>query len=160
MVFVAANDILKRTFGMELVELHSTSQDADISQKDAEMLKNAGVKKKGVSRRWPAAPARSLTLLTAASTGTKSYILRSLLDPSLIQKATAPDPDIRELEQAEFPDENEEFAEDDNPVGTRSTGSIFAWHSSDQLASVGILYVILALILVEGRSISDSERSL
>ncbi|KAI0660108.1 MAGE family-domain-containing protein [Cubamyces menziesii] len=139
MVFVAANDILKRTFGMELVELHSTSQDADISQKDAEMLKNAGVKKK------------------AASTGTKSYILRSLLDPSLIQKATAPDPGIRELEQAEFPDENEEFAEDDNPVGTRSTGSIFAWHSSDQLASVGILYVILALILVEGRSINDND---
>ncbi|KAH9896018.1 MAGE family-domain-containing protein [Cubamyces lactineus] len=149
MVFAAANDILKRTFGMELVELHSTSQDADISQKDAEMLKNAGVKKK--------APTRRLTVRTAASTGTKSYILRSLLDPSLIQRATAPDPDIRELEQVEFPDENEEFAEDDNPVGTRSTGSIVAWHSSDQLASVGILYVILALILVEGRSINDND---
>ncbi len=53
-------------------------------------------------------------------------------------------------------DENEEFAEDDNPIGQRSTGSIFAWHGSEQLASTGILYVILALILVEGRVISDS----
>ncbi|KAL7278017.1 hypothetical protein ACG7TL_007977 [Trametes sanguinea] len=138
-VYAAANDILKRTFGMELVELHSSSPDNEINEKDAEMLKTAGLKKK------------------AASTGTKSYILRSTLDPALIEKACAPDAEIRELEQAENPDENEEFAEDDNPVGTRSTGSIFAWHHADQLAPVGILYVILALILVEGRSINDND---
>ena len=60
MVFAAANDILKRTFGMELVELHSASQDADISQKDAEMLKNTGVKKKGMLRRRSADPTRRL----------------------------------------------------------------------------------------------------
>ena len=63
---------------------------------------------------------------------------------------------LGELEQQENRDENQEFAEDDNPIGTRSTGSIFAWHNADQLASVGILYVVLALILVEGRVISDS----
>ncbi|KAI9065678.1 MAGE-domain-containing protein [Trametes sanguinea] len=138
-VYAAANEILKRTFGMELVELQSSSPDNDINEKDAEMLKTTGLKKK------------------AASTGTKSYILRSTLDPALIEKACAPDAEIRELEQAENPDENEEFAEDDNPVGIRSTGSIFAWHHADQLASVGILYVILALILVEGRSINDND---
>ena len=74
----------------------------------------------------------------------------------MIELACSPDADIRELEQQENRDENQEFAEDDNPIGTRSTGSIFAWHNADQLASVGILYVILALILVEGRVISDS----
>lgn len=83
-------------------------------------------------------------------------MLRSLLDPALVEQACAPDAEIRELEQKEHVDENEEFAEDDNPIGQRSTGSIFAWHGSDQLASTGILYVILALILVEGRVISDS----
>ncbi|KAI9057984.1 hypothetical protein FKP32DRAFT_1289202 [Trametes sanguinea] len=31
-------------------------------------------------------------------------------------------------------------------VGIRSTGSIFAWYHADKLASIGILYVILALI--------------
>lgn len=137
-VFAAANGILRDTFGMELVELHSTSADKDISEKDAEMLKATGAKKK------------------ATATGTKNYILRSLLDAALIEKASAPDAEIRELEQSEHPDANEEFAEDDNKVGTRSIGSIFAWQHADQLASVGILYVILALILVEGRVISDS----
>ncbi|KAI0367842.1 MAGE-domain-containing protein [Pilatotrama ljubarskyi] len=138
-VFAAANDILQKTFGMELVELHTTTHDKEIDEKDAEMLKTAVLKKK------------------AASTGTKTYILRSTLNPALIEKACMPDAEIRELEQTEHPDENEEFAEDDNPIGTRSTGSIFAWHSADQLPSVGILYVILALILVEGRSIADND---
>ncbi|KAI0820903.1 MAGE family-domain-containing protein [Trametes gibbosa] len=138
-VFAAANAILQKTFGMELVELHSTTADKEISEKDAEMLKTAGVKKK------------------ATSTGTKNYILRSQLDPAIIEKALSPDAEIRELEQSEHPDANEEFAEDDNPIGTRSTGSIFAWHNADQLPSVGILYVILALILVEGRVINDND---
>lgn len=100
------------------------------------------------------------TAQLAAPTGTKSYILRTCLDPSLVELACTPDAEIRELEQQENPDEAEEFAEEDNPVGTQSTGSIFAWHGSDQLASVGILYVILSLILVEGRVISDSKPSL
>ncbi|KAH9850455.1 MAGE family-domain-containing protein [Lenzites betulinus] len=138
-VFAAANAILQKTFGMELVELHSTAADKEISEKDAEMLKTAGVKKK------------------ATSTGTKNYILRSVLDAAIIEKALSPDADIRELEQSEHPDANEEFAEDDNTIGTRSTGSIFAWHNADQLPSVGILYVILALILVEGRVINDND---
>ncbi|KAI0764243.1 MAGE family-domain-containing protein [Trametes elegans] len=138
-VFSAANNLLQKTFGMELVELQSTAPDKEISEKDAEMLKTAGLKKK------------------VTSTGMKQYILRSTLDPLLIEKACSPDAEIRELEQAENLDANEEFAQDDNPVGTRSTGSIFAWHHADQLASVGILYTILALILVEGRVINDND---
>ncbi|KAI0767717.1 MAGE family-domain-containing protein [Fomes fomentarius] len=138
-VLPLANEILGTTFGMELVELQSMPSDKDISEKDADLLKNTGVKKK------------------AASTGTKQYILRSTLDPTLIQLACTPDPEIRELEQKEHTDENEEFAEDDNPIGTRSTGSIFAWGTADQLPSIGILYVILALILVEGRVMSDGD---
>ncbi|KAI0667533.1 MAGE family-domain-containing protein [Trametes maxima] len=138
-VFAAANDILQKAFGMALVELHSTPNDKEISEKDAEMLKNTGVKRK------------------SASTGTKNYILRSTLDAALIEKACTPDPEIRELEQGENPDANEEFAEDDNPVGTRSTGSLFAWHTADELASAGVLYVVLALILVEGKVISDND---
>ncbi|EJF59467.1 hypothetical protein DICSQDRAFT_172060 [Dichomitus squalens LYAD-421 SS1] len=110
-----------------------------MSEKDADLLKTTGVKKK------------------AAPTGTKTYILRSFLDTALIEQACAPDAEIREIEQKEHVDENEEFAEDDNSVGQRSTGSIFSWHASDQLAATGILYVVLALILVEGRVVSDGD---
>ncbi|TFK80919.1 MAGE-domain-containing protein [Polyporus arcularius HHB13444] len=138
-VLEAANNILQQTFGMELVELHTMPTEKDMSDKDKELLKQTGVKKK------------------ATTTGTKTYILRSTLDPALIELACSPDADIRELEQKENRDDNQEFAEDDNPIGTRSTGSIFAWQNADQLPSIGILYVILALILVEGRVISDND---
>lgn len=80
-----------------------------------------------------------------------------MLDPVLIQAATVRDGALLEVEQAEKLVASDDEVEYDNHTGTRSTGSIFAWHSSDQLGSVGMLYVILALILVHGRTVSDSE---
>ncbi|CAL1701870.1 unnamed protein product [Somion occarium] len=137
-VYSRAQDILRKTFGMELVELQSRSEgDDDPNQKE----KNAmGLKKK------------------ATSSGTKTYILRSMLDPALIERACAPNSAILNVEQTEgkvgtYNDDDD----DDNRVGTRSTGSIFAWHHADELGSVGILYVILALVLVNGRAISDND---
>lgn len=87
----------------------------------------------------------------AAPTGTKTYILRSILDPALIELAAKQDEDILVLEQ----DEN--GANDDTEDVSPSTGAIFSWQSSDQLGSIGLLYVILSLILVNGKAILDSE---
>lgn len=36
-------------------------------------------------------------------------------------------------------------------------GSIISWSTCDQLASLGILYVVLALILVNGKTMSDAD---
>ncbi|GBE88892.1 Melanoma-associated antigen G1 [Sparassis crispa] len=142
-VMERAQDILHKVFGMELVELQARPEpDKDANDKDAELLKGTGVKKR------------------AAPTGTKTYILRSVLAPSIIERACAPNAEIRAAEQADRADavaEDENDDDDDNRVGKRSTGSIFAWHAADQLGSVGMLYVILALILVEGKVISDND---
>ena len=46
-VLAAANQILQRTFGMELVEMQAMPTDKDMSEKDADLLKTTGVKKKG-----------------------------------------------------------------------------------------------------------------
>ena len=70
----------------------------------------------------------------ATQSGTKSYILRSSLDLDLVQVANRPDAALRELEQTENADENEELAEDDNPVGAHSTGSILSASSSAALS--------------------------
>lgn len=51
---------------------------------------------------------------------------------------------------------NDADDEDEDANNVKSTGSIFAWYKADQVGSVGILHVILALILVNGRAISDS----
>jgi hypothetical protein len=70
--------------------------------------------------------------------------LRSLLDPELIRLASIPDEDIRTQELADA-------VNDELPV----SGTILAWQTSDQMASYGTLYVILSLILVNGKTIAD-----
>ncbi|KAH8105337.1 MAGE-domain-containing protein [Cristinia sonorae] len=135
-VFSRAQDILRKTFGMEMVELRPRAEAEDsTTAKEKEAM---NIKKK------------------AAVAGTKTFILRSVLDPGLIQAAVARDDELLQVEQAEKLVASDDEVEYDNTLGTYSTGSIFAWHSSDQLGSIGILYVILALILVNGRSLSDN----
>jgi hypothetical protein len=88
---------------------------------------------------------------TAVSQGSKTYILRSTLDPALIERAAVTNKRIFEVEAADAPDDV-----DDAEPGARTYGSLIAWNGADQLAALGILYVILALILVSGKVISDS----
>ena len=71
-----------------------------------------------------------------------------MLSPKLIELAAAPDDEIRLLEQAER-GPNDDIDDHDEGMPP-STGAIFAWQSSDQLGSLGILHVILALILMVG----------
>ncbi|THG96099.1 hypothetical protein EW026_g5671 [Hermanssonia centrifuga] len=111
-VFTRAQEILRKTFGMELVELQTRVEEKDDEQKKD--LEKLGIKKK------------------TASTNTKTFILRSVLHPSLIEIAASPDDDILRVDQAD--------------------------HTEDDVGDeVGVLYVILALILVNGKTISDSE---
>lgn len=86
---------------------------------------------------------------TVAASGSKSYILRSILDPIILDHAAITDQDIYEQEIEDLPD-----GADDAALVTY--GSIISWSDADQLGSLGILYVTLALILVSGRVIADS----
>ena len=90
-------------------------------------------------------------ICVAVSQGSKTYILRSTLDTVLIERASATNKRILEVEAADAPDDV-----DDAEPGARTYGSLIAWNGADQLATLGILYVILALILVSGKVITDS----
>ncbi|KZT00092.1 MAGE-domain-containing protein [Laetiporus sulphureus 93-53] len=144
LVLARAQDILRKTFGMELHELQTRGakleKDKDANSKESELLKNTGVRKR------------------AAPIGTKAYILRSVLDPAIIERACAPDADILAIEREDMANNDEVYTdEDDDGPCTRSVGSILAWERSDELGSVGVLYTILALILVDGRVMRDND---
>lgn len=154
MVFIRAQEILRRTFGVEMVELQSRAalaqgaDDAEPAQADTKK----GKKPAGAGKR-------------AGGGGTKAYILRSLLDPALIALANAPDRELRRLETAHAEPAHADFAElydgdDEDDSAALSTGAILAWDRSDEVASIGVLYLVLAFILVEGRVIRDREPSL
>jgi hypothetical protein len=140
-----ANKELKKMFGYEIVELASRA-DREKDILGVAMQTDDEPKKKGVlplNLRF----VRSfiLTLVLASS---KQYILRSVLDPELIRVACTPDDDIRTQEEADAT-----MLDEDVPI----TGSIIAWQTSDQVASYGTLCVILSLILVNGKTISDCK---
>ena len=83
--------------------------------------------------------------------GSKTYILRSTLDPVLVECASQTNKRILEAEAADAPD-----GVDGAEPGMRTYGSLIAWNNADQLSALGILHVILALILVSGKVISHS----
>ena len=84
--------------------------------------------------------------------------LAAALHPQLIALAVSPSNDIKAVEQAHHLGEPES-QDDDDDIGVRSTntGAILKWENADQLSAVGILYVVLALVLVHGRAISDAD---
>ncbi|KAK0471361.1 MAGE-domain-containing protein [Armillaria novae-zelandiae] len=142
-VLQLAQATLQKTFGMELVELRSRTElgrDGTGGDDDLEEARKAvGVKKKGA-------------LATSAAAGSKSYILRSVLNPAIIEEAAQVSEKILEEEALE-----EDDNDDDDERGVRSYGSLISWSHTDQIGSLGILYIILALILVSGRVLSDAE---
>ncbi|KAJ7102475.1 MAGE-domain-containing protein [Mycena belliarum] len=143
-VFSSAQTILRTTLGMEMVELRSRAElDKDTAppgtnkEGDLEEARKAtGVKKK------------------AAAAGSKTYILRSTLNEAIIKEAAITHEAILEAEAADAPSDDED---DDDFGGSAAYGSIISWSAADQLGSLGVLYVILALILVSGRVVGDQD---
>ena len=90
--------------------------------------------------------------------GSKTYILRSFLDPALIALTNVPDRELRWLEAARAEPAHEDFAalyDDEDDEDGSATGTIFTWGLSNEVASIGILSLVLAFILVEGCVIRD-----
>ncbi|TFK51291.1 MAGE-domain-containing protein [Heliocybe sulcata] len=130
-VLEQAQMILRKTFGMELVELRSRAGLEQEDNANADGEERTGLKKK------------------AAAAGSKTYILRSVLSATIIEQAGLTDADILEEEAVDMPE-----GDDDEEV-YRTYGSIISWSHSDQLQAIGILYTILALILVNGKALDD-----
>lgn len=85
--------------------------------------------------------------------GSKTYILRSTLDPILVEHAALTNETLLELE---FGENTANEADDDDDEMLKTYGSIISWSAADQLSLLGILYVVLALILIHGRQMPDS----
>ncbi|KAG2044095.1 MAGE family-domain-containing protein, partial [Suillus americanus] len=141
-VLERAQKLLRKTFAMELVELQSRNyreQDNIVAGDDLQEARNAtGVKKKS-------------KLQPSAAAGSKTYILRSVLDPIIIEEAACTD---ERLYEEQIADCQEDGDDDDMP---RSYGCIISWSTTDQVGALGVLHVILAIILASGRSMTDLE---
>ncbi|EJD38184.1 MAGE-domain-containing protein [Auricularia subglabra TFB-10046 SS5] len=140
-VFDKTQSTLRKTFGFELVELVSRNERERILHgKEPELATQDGKKK------------------AAQPTTTKQYVLRSSLEPELIAAASVIDRELAALEAAErAEDEQLGLARDEtDPV---PEGSILAQLDYDTMGphSLGVLHVVLALIVVSGRTINEFQ---
>ncbi|PFH49186.1 hypothetical protein AMATHDRAFT_5156 [Amanita thiersii Skay4041] len=130
---------------MELIELPTRaniSQDPDGPGDELDVAcRTAGVRRK------------------VTTAGSKTYMLRSTLDPQLLEIAARTDERILEIEAGEAPSDDDSDDDDllEGGYTPRFYGSIISWTHGEQPGAIGILYVILALILVHGRVIRDMD---
>ncbi|KAJ7842274.1 hypothetical protein B0H14DRAFT_3086699 [Mycena olivaceomarginata] len=104
----------------------------------------------GMARARRAAPAtQNQDDLDEARKAAGPYILRSVLNERLIEEAALTREEIMEEDAADAPSDDD----DDDGIGSGATayGSIISWSSADHVGALGVLYVVLALILVSGR---------
>lgn len=136
---------------MEMVELRSRAELNKDAEDVEETPEGTAPKKKGQSRKFIVLIAcieRVYSGVTAAG-GSKAYILRSTLHPTIIEHAALTDAGILEAE-------SEQVINADDEEEPQNYGSIISWSTTEELQLSGILYVVLTLILVSGRVITDS----
>ncbi|KAF8191872.1 hypothetical protein K438DRAFT_871860 [Mycena galopus ATCC 62051] len=90
-----------------------------------------------------------------APPSSKTYILRSILNEHLIEEEALTREELMEEEAADAPADEDEGDE----IGSEATayGSIISWSSADHVGAFGVLYVVLAHILVSGRVMGDHD---
>ncbi|EJT98142.1 hypothetical protein DACRYDRAFT_102028 [Dacryopinax primogenitus] len=133
-VFAAAQETLKDTFGMELVA-----------------LKTAGHRERLVLEEADEAPdANGVTRKKIVPAGPRAWILRSCLSESIISAAAERDQSTAEAEEDEWL-----HLPDDPLRPERAPGTLIAWQSADDVGLQGLMFVILSLMLVNGRSMPD-----
>jgi melanoma-associated antigen len=164
-----AQHTLRSTFGVELVELQTRAATFDAVfgkiGKQATQNKSAngeeqddrqgitGLKRRGLFLPLPHSASQIIEIpfVVAATQGSKTYILRSTLHPIIIAYANT---EISAIKAAEVESVADELDNEDRHM---VSGCIIAWQCSDQLSAIGLLYVILSIILVNGKVISDSK---
>ncbi|UZJ52226.1 hypothetical protein CBS101457_001546 [Exobasidium rhododendri] len=135
-IFNRAQKVLAFTFGYEMVELRARGTD------------NEQIASAVQSQRAQVEGEQDEDGQVRAGTLSKTYIIRSLLPAKLIAKMAAPNSSL----QAIVSDDKETV----NGKAFDAKGVMLDWHrSGSELGSMGLLFFILSIILLNGRSIPD-----
>ncbi|KAG8908618.1 hypothetical protein FRB99_004906 [Tulasnella sp. 403] len=132
-VFDEAQAILRKTFGLEMVELMTRTERDNLGNE-----KEGSKKKSG----------------TATS---KTYIVRSVLDPTIIQRATQPHSSFLQKELKDLVARGIAPDEASIPSSERPHGTLIAWKATESVALAGILQLVLCLILISERSLPEMQ---
>lgn len=156
-VFNAAQKMLHKTFGFHMVEVRPRGADnAELAKQAEQVLRAAASSANGLRPRGQRA--ESAEPAGDGSLGSNIWVLRSAL-PSSINKALV---SVDQGLSKAFAQSTSSEPSTSTPSRRRSAANnakaALDWSSADhQTGEMGLLYIILALILVNGRTISEGE---
>lgn len=155
-VFNAAQKMLYRTFGFQMVEVRRAGADnAQLAKQAQEVLRAASSSANGLRSREKQPEESSAA---DGGVGSNIWMLQSTLSPDMISELVSADDELTKA-----------FAQSISSSGSSSSSSQRRRQAADQVQSavdwsradhqdgeMGLLYIILALILVNGRTITDA----
>ncbi|SPO36036.1 uncharacterized protein PSFLO_01507 [Pseudozyma flocculosa] len=149
-IFNKAQRILRSTFGYTLVELRPAgSENQQLQKQNETVTQTADPESSSRGRAADKSKQSQREDAAKASSTTKSWALRSVLPLQLIGRLSARNDDLARALHA---------GGEDSAVTADETGTALDWKKADlQLGSIGLLYVILSLILLNGRAISQAQ---
>ncbi|TKY85483.1 hypothetical protein EX895_005645 [Sporisorium graminicola] len=155
-VFNAAQKMLHQTFGLSMVEVRAKGADnAELAKQAQDVLRAAASSANGLRPRGQQASADDSGAADGGP-GTNIWVLCSALSPALINELVSVD---QELSNA-YGQTRSASASSPSSQRRRQATSVSKaavdWNRADhQDGEMGLLYLILALILVNGRTITD-----
>ncbi|SJX63228.1 uncharacterized protein SRS1_14052 [Sporisorium reilianum f. sp. reilianum] len=156
-VFNAAQKMLHQTLGMHMVEVRAKGADnAELAKQAQEVLRAAASSANGLRPRGQQAAAEDSSAADGGP-GTNIWVLRSALSPALIRELVEADQDLSNAyDQTNSASSSSSSAHRRRQATSESKAAV-DWNRADhQDGEMGLLYIILALILVNGRTITDA----
>ncbi|PWN20778.1 MAGE-domain-containing protein [Microstroma glucosiphilum] len=146
-VFNRAQAILREVFCFEMVELRAKGTENELlTQAATTSDANKGKKR----ARGGEETAEKEETARPKGPSSNSWVVRSILPPIVIKAMAEPNAAVA---AASFTS-----ADDSSGSGAASTGALLDWQKADgQLGSLGLTFLILSLILLNGRSLSDDQ---
>lgn len=156
-VFNAAQKMLHQTFGYHMVELRAKGADnAELAKQAQEVLRAAASSANGLRPRGQQ-PVED-TSAADGGPGTNQWVLRSALSPTLIKELVSADEKLSNAYAEASSSSSSSSSTQRRRRAASETKAAVDWNRADhQDGEMGLLYIILALILVNGRTITDGK---
>ncbi|KAJ1026884.1 hypothetical protein NDA16_002179 [Ustilago loliicola] len=154
-VFNAAQEKLQSVFGMAMVEVRKKGADnAELAKQAKQVLRAAEASANGLR---PRNQQRELSPTSETGPSSNQWVLRSNLFPELWKSLSNIDEELTNAYAESIAPPSSASSAQRRPSTSREPKAALDWKSADhQDGEMGLLYIILALILVNGRTITEA----
>ncbi|KAJ1026544.1 hypothetical protein NDA13_003922 [Ustilago tritici] len=154
-IFNAAQKKLSKVFGMSMVQVRKKGADnVELAKQAKQVLRAAEASANGLR---PRNQQRETSPLSETGPSSNQWVLRSNLYPQVLEKLGEIDEQLTNAYVEAMAPSSSASSSQRRPITACQPKAALDWKSADhQDGEMGLLYIILALILVNGRAITEA----